>query len=147
MKEYYADKACLKIIRLFVLVLTFLLILAAAYFFTFIPIIMIITCSVFFLTGFFIVFIYLPVYFKKIKYYVSDEKIIKISGFYFTKTQTISLCKIQYTVTMSAPFFKLCGLNFIFLYACGGVMPIMFLNERDFLEIRCNLIKCLEAEV
>lgn len=146
MKEYYADKACLKVIRLFVLALTFLLILGTAYFFSFIPIFMIITCMVFFLAGFFTAFIYLPLHFKKIKYYVSDEKIIKISGFYFTKTQTISLGKIQYTVTLSAPFFKLCGLNFIFLYACGGVMPIMFLNERDFSEIRCNLMKCLEEE-
>ena len=146
MKEYYADKACLKIIRLLVMVLTIALIIAAAYFFIFIPIIMIITCLVFFAAGFFLSFVYLPVYFKKVRYYVSDEKIIKISGFYFTKTQTINLGKIQYTVTLSVPFFRLRCMNFIFLYACGGVMPIMFLNGKDFSEIRCNLMKRPEAE-
>lgn len=139
MKEYYADKTCLSMMRITVLLVTVLIISIAAYFLAFIPIIMIIVCSIFFIAGFFTSLIYLPVYFRNMKYYISDEKIVKVSGFYFLKTQTVSVEKIQYTTTISTPFSKLTGLNFIMLYAYGGILPIMFVSNRDFSEIIYNL--------
>lgn len=139
MKEYYADKTCLNMMKIIIMVLTVIIIAVLSYFLAFIPIIMIITCSIFFIAGFFTSLIYLPIYFKNMKYYVSDEKIIKVSGFYFIKTQTVQVKKILYTTTLSTPFSKLTGLNFIILYAYGGIMPIMFVSNRDFAEITYNL--------
>lgn len=139
MKQYYADKNCLNMLRIIIISLTVILISIASYFLSFIPIVMIIICSVFFIAGFFTSLIYLPVYFKNMKYYVSEEKIIKISGFYFIKKQAVRIDKIQYTTTLSTPFSKRTGLNFIFLYVYGGMMPVMFINDHDFSEITYNL--------
>ena len=139
MKHYYADKTCLKTLKIIIILLTVILIVVANYFLSFIPIIMIIVSAVFFAAGFFISLIYLPIYFKNMKYYVSNEKIIKISGFYFIKKQAIRIDKIQYTTTLSTPFSKHTGLNFIFLYVYGGMMPVMFISDHDFSEITYNL--------
>ncbi|MBQ8434625.1 MAG: PH domain-containing protein [Oscillospiraceae bacterium] len=139
MKEYYADKTCLNMMRIIIIVLTVIIISVAAFFLSFIPIIMIIVCSVFFIMGFFASLIYLPIYFRNMKYYVSDEKIVKVSGFYFIKTQTVKVSRIQYTTTISTPFSKLTGLNCILLYAYGGMLPIIFVSNRDFSEITYNL--------
>lgn len=139
MKHYYADQTCLKTLRIIIMLLTVVLIAVTSYFLSFIPIIMIILSSVFFISGFFTVLIYLPVYFRNMKYYVSDEKIIKISGFYFIKKQAIRIDKIQYTTSVSTPFSKRTGLNFVFIYVYGGMMPIMFISDNDFSEITYNL--------
>ncbi|MGN1480414.1 PH domain-containing protein [Porcipelethomonas sp.] len=139
MKHYYADKTCLNILKFLILVLTFILLALTAYFLSFIPIVMITLCIIFFAVGFFLALIYLPVYFKNLNYYVSDDKIIKESGFYFRKKQIIRLNKIQFTTSVSTPFSRLTGLNFIILYAYGGIMTVMFLSDRDFAELTYNL--------
>lgn len=139
MKHYYADKTCLKTLRIITILLTVILIAVTNYFLSFIPIIMLILSAVFFAAGFFTSLIYLPIYFKNMKYYVSNEKIIKISGFYFIKKQAIRIDKIQYITTISTPFSKRTGLNFIFLYVYGGMMPVMFISDHDFSEITYNL--------
>ncbi len=139
MKEYYADKTCLNMFRIIILILTVVVIAVVSHFLSFIPIIMIIVCAVFFIIGFFVSLIYLPIYFKNMKYYISDEKIVKVSGFYFIKTQTVKVKKVLYTTTISTPFSKITGLNFIMLHAYGGMLPIMFVSNRDFSEITYNL--------
>ncbi|MBQ3565925.1 MAG: PH domain-containing protein [Oscillospiraceae bacterium] len=139
MKEYYADKTCLTVMRIAVMILTVLIISVVSYFLAFIPIIMIIICSVFFIAGFFTALVYLPVYFRNMRYYISDKKIVKVSGFYFIKTQTVKISKIQYTTTVSTPFARLEGFNCIMLYAYGGMLPIAFVSNRDFTEIAYNL--------
>lgn len=126
-------------LRIIILVVTVVLIAVTAYFLAPFPLLMIIISSVFFVAGFFAALIYLPVYFKNMKYYVSNEKIIKISGFYFIKKQSLRVSKIQYTTEISTPFSKLTGLNFILLYAYGGMLPIMFISDHDFSEITYNL--------
>lgn len=136
MKEYRSDKNCLNILRLAVIIATFLLIILCAYFLSFIPKLMIFLNILFSAAGFFTAVIYLPVYFKNLCYYVvDDEKIIKVSGFFFIKKQIMSMDKIQYTTSVSTPFNKFTGLNFFVLYAYGGLMTIMFLNKRDFEEL------------
>lgn len=88
---------------------------------------------------FFTAIIYLPIYFKNLNYYVSNDRIIKESGFYFKKKQIIRIDKIQFTTSVSTPFSKLTGLNFIVLYAYGGMMTVMFLSDHDFAEFNYNL--------
>ena len=139
MKCYTSDKTCLNMLRISVLILTVILIAAASYFLSFIPTVMMIVISVFFAAGFFTALIYMPVYFKNMKYYISNEKIVKISGFYFLTKQSVRLEKIQYMTTISTPYSKLTGLNFILLYTYGGMLPVMFVSDRDFAEISYNI--------
>ena len=139
MKKYEADMTCLNMLRIIILAATVVLIAVSAYFLAPFPVILIIVCSVFFVAGFFTSLIYFPMYFKRLKYFVSDEKIIKISGFYFIKKQSVRINKIQFISEISTPFSKLTGLNFVFLYAYGGMLPVMFLSDHDFAEITYNL--------
>ncbi len=136
MKCYTSDKSCLNILRIAVMILTVVLVAAAAYFLSFIPTVMMIVISVFFVSGFFTALIYLPVYFRNMRYYVSDEKIVKISGFYFLTKQSVRLDRIQYMTSITMPF---ASLNFILLYTYGGMLPVMFVGSRDFYEISCNI--------
>ena len=100
---------------------------------------MILLCIIFLAAGFFTAIIYLPIYFKNLNYYVSNDRIIKESGFYFKKKQIIRIDKIQFTTSVSTPFSKLTGLNFIVLYAYGGMMTVMFLSDHDFAVFNYNL--------
>ncbi len=139
MKHYYADKTCLNILKILILSVTFILLAVTIYFLSFIPIVMILLCIIFLAAGFFTAIIYLPIYFKNLNYYVSNDRIIKESGFYFKKKQIIRIDKIQFTTSVSTPFSKLTGLNFIVLYAYGGMMTVMFLSDHDFAEFNYNL--------
>ncbi len=139
MKHYYADKTCLNILKILILYVTFILLAVTVYFLSFIPIVMILLCIIFLAAGFFTAIIYLPIYFKNLNYYVSNDRIIKESGFYFKKKQIIRIDKIQFTTSVSTPFSKLTGLNFIVLYAYGGMMTVMFLSDHDFAEFNYNL--------
>ena len=122
-------------LRIAVMIFTVLLVAAASYYLSFLPTVMMIVISVFFVSGFFTALVYLPVYFKNMRYFVSEEKIVKISGFYFLTKQSVRLEKIQYTTTISTPFSKRTNLNFILLYTYGGMLPVMFVSDRDFAEI------------
>lgn len=139
MKHYYADKTCLNILKILILSVTFILLAVTVYFLSFIPIVMILLCIIFLAASFFTAIIYLPIYFKNLNYYVSNDRIIKESGFYFKKKQIIRIDKIQFTTSVSTPFSKLTGLNFIVLYAYGGMMTVMFLSDHDFAEFNYNL--------
>ena len=134
MKHYYADKTCLNILKILILSVTFILLAVTVYFLSFIPIVMILLCIIFLAAGFFTAIIYLPIYFKNLNYYVSNDRIIKESGFYFKKKQIIRIDKIQFTTSVSTPFSKLTGLNFIVLYAYGGMMTVMFLSDHEYAE-------------
>ncbi len=135
MKCYKSDKTCLNMLRIAVMIFTVLLVAAASYYLSFLPTVMMIVISVFFVSGFFTALVYLPVYFKNMRYFVSEEKIVKVSGFYFLTKQSVRLEKIQYTTTISTPFSKRTNLNFILLYTYGGMLPVMFVSDRDFAEI------------
>lgn len=136
MKRYNSDKNCLNILRFLVLLMTAILICVCTYFLSFIPKLMILLNILFFVSGFFIAVIYLPVYFKNLCYYIeSDKKIKKVSGFFFLKEQIMMIDTIQYTTSISTPFNTFTGFNFFVLYAYGGIMTIMFLGKRDFEEL------------
>ncbi len=135
MKQYNSDKNCLNILRVAVVIVTVVLILLSRYFLSFIPKLMIFLNVLFVVAGFIAFFIYLPIFFKNLRYYVYEEKIEKVSGFFFIKKQVMSIKTIQYTTSVSTPLSRFTGLNFYVLYAYGGVMGIMFLKKRDFEEL------------
>jgi len=139
MREYYADKTCLNMLRIIILAATVIVIAATSYFLAFVPTIMIALCILFFASGFFLSLIYLPLYFKNLKYYIDSEIIVKESGFIFVKKQSLKISKIQHTTTISTPFSFMTGLNFIVFYAYGGRLSVMFLSNENFAEVIYNL--------
>ena len=72
-------------------------------------------------------------------FYIKDGKIIKESGFYFHKKQIIRLDKVQFTSSVYSPWKILRSLNLIILYAYGGFMVIIFLNNDKFAELKTFL--------
>lgn len=66
-------------------------------------------------------------------------ELLKKADFISKKKQIIRIDKIQFTTSVSTPFSKLTGLNFIVLYAYGGMMTVMFLSDHDFAEFNYNL--------
>lgn len=132
MTKYSPSRKCLWILDLIILMLTTALICLSSCFLALTPMFMKIINSVFLTTGLFLILIYLPVYFKNLCYIVSENKITKNSGFFFTKKQTITIDSIQYTTSITTWFSEKTGLNFFILYAYGGTMKIMFLNDDDY---------------
>lgn len=135
MKQYKSDRSCLNILRFVIILTALLLICTCTYFLSFIPKLMIFLNIIFAVTAAFVVIIYLPVYFGHLRYIVSENKIIKISGFFFIKKQIMPFDTVQYVSSVSTPLYKLTRLNFIVLYAYGGIMTIIFLNRNDFEEL------------
>jgi membrane protein YdbS with pleckstrin-like domain len=90
---------------------------------------------VFSVIGFFVEIVYLPLYFKSIKYYVSPKRVIKVSGVIVTSRQIVKTNSIQYTTVIGTPFSKCTGLNFMVLNTFGGQMVLYFLKKNDVDEI------------
>lgn len=130
--------------RILLIVLTSGLIVLSAALLSAIPILMIILCVIFALVGLFITLIYLPVYFRNLTYTLSQNQIIRKSGFFFHKTQTMLIETIQFSSSICTPFSRITGLNFIMLYAYGGMMTIMFLKRCDFDEM-CSFLRTAYA--
>lgn len=141
MTQYKPCRKCLGVLTLMIILVTLTLIALSSYFFSFIPMFMKILNIIFIAAALFLTLIYLPVYFKNLCYYVSDEKITKTSGFFFVKTQTIMLDSIQYTTSVTTMFSEKTGLNFFLLYAYGGIMIVTFLNDNDYNLLNCRLRK------
>jgi len=85
--------------------------------------------------GIFISCVYLPLWFAHLRYSFSDTHIVKRSGAFYIKEQTVSFKSIQYTETVSLPFIKIAGLRYIVLNVFGGKMILFFLKEKDYREI------------
>lgn len=140
MKHYYsADPDCLKPIWVIIAVAYIVIIALSAAFLSSIKIIMIPLIIICTLLGLFFTFIYLPRYIRNLKYCITDGKIIKESGFYFHKKQIIRLDKVQFTSSVYSPWKILRSLNLIILYAYGGFMVIIFLNNDKFAELKTFL--------
>lgn len=106
MRRYFADKTCINLIRL-VLLVTALLDALAYYFIPVAPYlsalpvvlwVVIVTVTV---AGLFTAMVYLPLYFRHTCYYVSPEQVVKHSGCFFVRTQTLRRSAIQYTTSIS----------------------------------------------
>ena len=139
MKKYYADKTCLNVLRVLVLVVTGSLIVLDYYFLYFIPILMWSLIGLFGLAYLLIGIIWLPLYFARASYIVSSQEVIRNTGFFFRIRQTMKVSAIQYVTLIITPFSSVTGFNFVIINALGGNLLLFYLSKTDAEEIVRNL--------
>ena len=140
MKVIKADRSILPVIQLITAAVTIVL-SACAYKLIPIRIVMLSVCAVFAVIGLFLLFIYLPLWFRRLQYSVTNETITKKSGVFFNTERTLKFNSIQFADIISFPFSKHIGLNFIILNAYGGKLALLFLKEQDKKAILKNMGK------
>lgn len=79
--------------------------------------------------------IFLPMWYKTIRYIMKDNEIISCSGLISKTYRIMKLTAVQHASRISLPFSKYTCFNFISLNALGGSMLLMFLSEKDCREI------------
>ncbi|MDE6665446.1 MAG: PH domain-containing protein [Ruminococcus sp.] len=141
MKNYLPDKNCLMTLRIIITFLSFILIIAVRYFIT-VKILVILISTIIGAAAFFIMFAYLPLFMKSIRYTVTETEIIKSSGVIMKFHQSVHYSSIQYINIITTPFSQYTGLNFIVCFVYGGQLRLMFLNHKDAREI----LKLMERE-
>ncbi len=141
MKNYLPDKNCLMTLRIIITFLSFILIIAVRYFIT-VKILVILISTIIGAAAFFIMFAYLPLFMKSIRYTVTETEIIKSSGVIMRFHQSVHYSSIQYINIITTPFSQYTGLNFIVCFVYGGQLRLMFLNHKDAREI----LKLMEHE-
>lgn len=141
MKNYLPDKNCLMTLRIIITFLSFILIIAVRYFIT-VKILVILISTIIGAAAFFIMFAYLPLFMKSIRYTVTETEIIKSSGVIMRFHQSVHYSSIQYINIITTPFSQYTGLNFIVCFVYGGQLRLMFLNHKDAREI----LKLMERE-
>lgn len=135
MKKYYADKTGIGILFVALFILFAAIITLSAVYLSFLPILMWILIGVFSAVLLIVVIIWLPLYFKSLSYYVSNEEIVTNSGVFFKNKTVVKVSSIQYFVYMGTPFSNHTGINFLSLNVLGGNVFLMFLNKKDIDEI------------
>ena len=145
MKKYYADKTCLNVLRVLVLVVTGSLIVLDYYFLYFIPILMWSLIGLFGLAYLLIGIIWLPLYFARASYIVSSQEVIRNTGFFFRIRQTMKVSAIQYVTLIITPFSSVTGFNFVIINALGGNLLLFYLSKTDAEEIFEEIISLLHC--
>ncbi len=134
MKNYLPDKNCLFTLRIYIIVVSLVLITAVNYFFT-ARVLVILIDTIIGAGAFFIMFAYLPLFLKSIHYMITDTEIIRSSGVMIKLHQSVKYSSIQYVNVITTPFSQYTGLNFIICFVYGGKLSLLFLNHNDAKEI------------
>lgn len=79
--------------------------------------------------------ILLPMWYKTIRYTVKDGEIIARSGLFSRTYRIMKLSAVQHASKLSLPLSDITCFNFISLNAMGGSMIMMFLSEKDCIQI------------
>lgn len=79
--------------------------------------------------------ILLPMWYKTLRYTVTDRNVTAVSGLFSRTTRIMKISSIQNVSRVSMPLSKISCFNFITLGALGGRIVIMFLSEKDCAEI------------
>ncbi len=139
MINFKPEKSALSVLRILILLVSVILIVLIKVYIPFHMVVMIsgITIGI---IDIFVIFIYLPIYFSKLSYEMSDEKITKHSGVLLKSHQSVRYSTVQYTAVITTPFSQYTGLNFVILFVYGGSLRLMFLNQDNAMEIlrRCG---------
>lgn len=135
MRRYFADRTGLRLLRLGVILLTAVLMLLSVRLFSAVPPFLQALLLLFLILGTCLAGIFLPLYFRNAAYFVSSTHIVKQSGIFFLRKQTMRINAVQYTTAAIGPFSKSSGLNLLILNALGGRMFLFFLSRHDMDEI------------
>lgn len=134
MKKYKPDRKGLVTLRILILAVTAGLILAVNYFVPVRKVSLIADISLAAISlG--LMFIYLPMYFSSVSYFVTSNEIIRSSGVLVKFHQSIKLPLVQHSMVITTPFSKFTGMNFLLFFALGGQINLMFLSYEDMMEI------------
>lgn len=90
--------------------------------------------------------ILLPMWYKTIRYTVSDRHITAYSGLFSKTTRVMKVSSVQNVSRISMPLSRVTGFNFIGINALGGRIVMMFLSEKDCEEIIAFLGGRLNAD-
>ena len=136
MKDYYPDKhSLLTLILLIILAETFIWFASGIFipdkFSMAVVIIRVAALTI----GFIIGFIYFPLFFRTVKYTLTETEIIRTSGVFIKLHQSVRYSSIQYTTIISSPFSKISGFNFVIFFMFGGQLRLLFLARDDAEEI------------
>lgn len=144
MKRYQADKNCMIFLRILIILIMVVLDTLVYVYLQKYSIIMYILMGVISILGIFFASIYVPIYFKKVSFTVSEELLLKESGFFIKVNQTMKVSSVQYITSIYIPLFRYIGFNFIIFNALGGSMIFTFLNTNDSDEIYNNINKSIQ---
>lgn len=139
MKRYVPDKKALNSIRFIMLILAVAITVISYIFLNNYNIIMWIIICVCWGAAILYGVLFLPIYFRKTVYNISDSDLRKKTGMLFFSKQFMKMRSIQYISTIITPFSRLTGLNFIIVNAWGGRMIFCFLTRDETLEISSHL--------
>jgi len=95
--------------------------------------------------GIFTVSFYLPMYFTSAGYYINSDKIVKKTGVFIKVNQCMRVESVQYITSVTTPFSKLTGFNFIILNAFGGKLILAFLSKKDMQEIHSFIFSKIKS--
>ena len=79
--------------------------------------------------------IILPIWYKTFKYVINNGKITSYSGLFSRSYRIMRISSIQHASVLSMPMSKYTSFNFISLNALGGNMLMLFLSDKDCMEI------------
>ena len=135
MKKYYADKTGIGILFVIMFLVIIILIILSMVFLSFLPILMWIAVGLFVSTFFAVVIVWLPLYFKNLCYFITDEEVVANTGVFFKNKRIMKLSAVQYFTCVTTPFSEKTGFNFVVLNALGGNIILLFLSHGDMDEI------------
>lgn len=79
--------------------------------------------------------ILLPMWYKTIRYVITDKQITASSGLFSHTSRIMKISAVQHASLISLPLAKITCFNFISVNALGGQLMMMFLSEKDCREI------------
>jgi len=121
-------------LRVLIVCVSLILISAVNYFIT-VRVLIILIDMIIGAGAFFMMFAYLPLFLKSVRYSITDTEIIKSSGVIIRVHQSVQYSSIQYVNVITTPFSQYTGLNFIICFVYGGKLRLLFLNHTDAKEI------------
>ncbi len=83
----------------------------------------------------------LPMWYKRFKYVIYDNRIVSYSGLFSRTYCIMRLDAIQHATLLSTPFSKYTSFNFIRLSALGGNIIMFFLSDSDCQKIMDTIDK------
>ena len=135
MKEYRADRGAMHLLQILISLAGAGFCAAATYFLRRWAWIMWSVVGVFAGAALILSIICLPLFFRRLRCFASEEKLTVIAGILFLRQQSIRLDRVQFIQTVTGPFDGILGLNFIILYVYGGQLTIPFLSKSDRYEL------------
>ncbi len=134
MKKFFPDKNASRSLKLIVIIGA-ILILAAVRLYIPVDKVVIIVGAVLLATVIFCDFIYIPLYFRSLRYESDGKSITRYSGVIMKFSKSVEFSAVQYTAAVSMPFSKHTGFNIAVLFVYGGQLRLPFLSKSDCDEI------------